>query len=40
VKLNDEAEEYVWVGLEAALQLPLDSYTRTSIEKIMTGNTS
>ena len=32
VKLNDEAEEHLWVRLEAALQLPLDIYTRTSIE--------
>ena len=35
VKLNDEAESYVWVKLEDALQLPLDSYTRFSIEKIV-----
>jgi nucleoside triphosphatase len=40
VKLNDEAEEYVWVKLEAALDLPLDVYTRTSVEKIMDGNLS
>jgi nucleoside triphosphatase len=32
VQLNDEAEEHVWVPLEAAVELPLDSYTRTSIE--------
>jgi nucleoside triphosphatase len=32
VQLNDEAEEYVWVRLEAAAQLPLDVYTRTSIQ--------
>lgn len=32
VQLNDEAEEHVWVTLEAAAQLPLDIYTRTSIE--------
>ena len=38
VTLNDEAEEYAWVGLEAALQLPLDEYTRTSVEKISAGN--
>ena len=35
VRLNDEAEEHVWVRLEAALRLPLDSYTRVSIEKII-----
>jgi nucleoside triphosphatase len=34
VKLNDEAEEYEWVKLEAALRLPLDLYTRTSLEII------
>ena len=38
VKLNDEAQEHVWVKLDAALQLPLDSYTRTSIEKIVEKN--
>ena len=38
VKLNDEAQEHVWVKLDAALHLPLDSYTRTSIEKIVEKN--
>ena len=32
VQLNDEAEEHVWVRLDAAVQLPLDVYTRTSID--------
>ncbi|NJC97533.1 MAG: ADP-ribose pyrophosphatase [Anaerolineales bacterium] len=32
VQLNDEAEEHVWVRLEAAVHLPLDSYTRKSVE--------
>ena len=32
VKLNDEAEEHVWVRLDAAVRLPLDTYTRRSIE--------
>ena len=32
VKLNNEAEEHIWVRLEAAVHLPLDDYTRTSIE--------
>ena len=32
VKLNDEAEEHVWVQLEVAVDLPLDTYTRISIE--------
>lgn len=35
VHLNDEAEEHVWVKLDAALELPLDSYTRISIDKLM-----
>jgi nucleoside triphosphatase len=35
VKLNDEARSYVWVKLEDALNLPLDSYTRTAVEKII-----
>lgn len=40
VKLNDEAEEHVWAGPQAALHLPLDAYTRTSLEKIIAGNLS
>lgn len=40
VELNDEAQEHVWVTSEAALRLPLDIYTRTSIEKIIAGNLS
>jgi nucleoside triphosphatase len=40
VKLNDEAQKHIWVKLEAALHLPLDSYTRTSVEKIIEGNLS
>jgi len=32
VTLNDEAEEHVWVRLDASVQLPLDTYTRRSIE--------
>jgi len=35
VKLNDEAEDHVWVRLDAAVHLPLDTYTRTSIDKLM-----
>ena len=35
VKLNDEAEDHAWVKLEAAVHLPLDSYTRASIEKLI-----
>jgi hypothetical protein len=37
VELNDEAEEYLWVKPEAALRLPLDIYTKTSLEKIVAG---
>ena len=40
VQLNDEAEEYIWVELEFALNLPLDEYTRVSVEKIRAGNLS
>lgn len=35
VQLNDEAEEYLWVRLEAAMQLPLDGYTRAALEKLI-----
>ena len=31
VILNDEAEDYLWVPLGEALELPLDPYTRTSV---------
>lgn len=34
VQLNDEAEEHIWVGLDTAVHLPLDTYTRTSIEML------
>lgn len=40
VVLNDEAQEYVWVAPEAALHLTLDSYTRTSIDRIIAENLS
>ena len=40
VALNDEAEEYVWVRPEAALHLPLDTYTRNTIERILAGGLS
>ena len=40
VKLNDEAQEHIWIKLDAVLHLPLDSYTRTSVEKIIAGNLS
>ena len=35
IRLNDEAEEYIWVRLETAVQLPLDAYTRKAIEKLV-----
>ncbi len=35
VQLNEEAEEYVWVRLDEAVDLPLDTYTRTSINKLI-----
>ena len=38
VQLNDEAQEYIWAGLDAAVQLPLDDYTRISVEKIIAGD--
>jgi nucleoside triphosphatase len=31
VTLNDEAEEYVWIKPEQALDLPIDAYTRSSL---------
>lgn len=40
VRLNHEAQEHLWVRLEAALHLPLDSYTRTVIEKLIAGDLS
>lgn len=40
VTLNDEAQDYLWVQPEAALHLPLDTYTRNSIERIISGNLS
>jgi len=35
VKLNDEAEEHVWVPLDTAVNLQLDTYTRTSVEILL-----
>jgi phosphoglycolate phosphatase-like HAD superfamily hydrolase/ADP-ribose pyrophosphatase YjhB (NUDIX family) len=34
VRLNDEAEEYRWLGIEEALRLPLNQPTRTLIEAV------
>ena len=35
IKLNDEAEQYTWVRLEDAIHLPLDTYTRVSVDKLI-----
>ena len=35
VQLNHEAEDHIWVPLEEAAQLPLDAYTRTSVDKLL-----
>jgi nucleoside triphosphatase len=31
VELNDEAEDYLWIESEKALEPPIDSYTRVSV---------
>jgi nucleoside triphosphatase len=31
VRLNDEAEDHLWIEPEKALELPIDSYTRVSV---------
>lgn len=33
VRLNSESQEYVWVTLQKALKLPIDSYTKIAIKK-------
>ena len=38
VQLNDEAQDHLWVRLEAALRLPLDSYTQFAILEILKQN--
>jgi len=35
VTLNSEAQEYVWVSLEEALELPLDPYTERAIRECL-----
>jgi nucleoside triphosphatase len=35
VQLNDESEDYVWIPLEQAVDLPLDAYTRVCVEKLL-----
>jgi len=31
VTLNDEAEDFIWIKPEEALELPIDTYTRVSV---------
>jgi nucleoside triphosphatase len=38
VVLNDEAEDYLWIKPEKALELPLDSYTRVTIVEYLKLN--
>ena len=38
VRLNDEAQDHRWFRLEAALRLPLDSYTQFAILEILKQN--
>ena len=35
VRLNDEAEDYIWVSPEKAFDLPLDTYTRNALIEYM-----
>ena len=35
VVLNDEAQSYVWMTMEEALGLPIDSYTGNAIRELM-----
>jgi nucleoside triphosphatase len=35
VRLNDEAEGYTWVEPERALDLPIDTYTRFSLQEYL-----
>jgi hypothetical protein len=37
VKLNDEAKEFRWVGLEQALAMPVNEPTRRLLVKVMAG---
>lgn len=38
VKLNEEAEEYVWVTLDEALTLPVEHYTAVAIRAYLKKN--
>lgn len=33
VKLNEEGQEYIWISLEEALKLPIDHYSKRTIEE-------
>ena len=35
VTLNDEAQEYVWATPEQALEMPIEPYTRTTIQNYL-----
>lgn len=35
VKLDSEGQEYIWLSLEEALKLPIESYTRHAIKEYM-----
>ena len=37
VKLNDEAQEYLWVTLEEALKMPVEHYTEVVIQQCLDG---
>jgi hypothetical protein len=36
-RLNDEAQEYIWVTPQEALELPIDYYTGVAIRKYLEG---
>lgn len=40
VRLNYEAQEYVWVTLEDALELPIEPYTRVAIREYLKKRSS
>lgn len=40
VTLNDEGQEYVWVTMQEAMKLPLEKYTKMTIEKYLLNNSS
>lgn len=36
VMLNDEAQEFIWVTTQEALELPIEMYTKKTIEEYLT----